>query len=235
MPPIQISITSCTIADSPAITLNSLLATQHSQHNRLTWPHRTLSYRISQVNARMPRTLLADPLHARSQKALNPESGELLGYARWYEEGDGEIVWAEAVVPRVSKEEEERILREAESVEWDPKPGNAVMFEGVRGVKNEILGRRAFMRLDMLAVAPEHQKKGVGTALVRSGMREAEKLGLDIFAHATSEGVPLYKRLGFKIEREIVQDDSMYGGTGQHYTCFMIYEQDRGSYSNEAT
>jgi len=55
-------------------------------------------------------------------------------------------VWAEAVVPRVSKEEEERILREAESVEWDPKPGNAVMFEGVRGVKNEILGRRAFMR-----------------------------------------------------------------------------------------
>jgi len=113
----------------------------------------------------MPRTLLADPVHARSQKAIDPESGVLLGYARWYlpelskekdeegdgdddrqEEGDGEIVWAEAVVPRVSKEEEERILREAESVEWDPKPGNAVMFEGVRGVKNEILGRRAFMR-----------------------------------------------------------------------------------------
>jgi hypothetical protein len=109
----------------------------------------------------MPRTLLADPLHARSQKAINPESGELLGYARWYVpelskerdeekegegDGDGEIVWAEAVVPRVSKDEEERISREAESVEWDPKPGNAVMFEGLRGVKNEILGRRAFMR-----------------------------------------------------------------------------------------
>jgi len=81
----------------------------------------------------------------------------------------------------------------------------------------------------MLAVAPEHQRKGVGTALVLSGMREAEKLGLDIFCHSTKAGVPIYKRMGFKVEREIIQDDSMYGGTGEHYTCFMIYEQKPGS------
>ncbi|KAE9376254.1 hypothetical protein N431DRAFT_435666 [Stipitochalara longipes BDJ] len=229
-PPI---ITHCTIADGPAITINNLTANHGGAHSSLTWPHRTLSYRITQVTARMPRTLLADPICNRSQKAVDPETGTLLGYARWYippshaKNGEG-MAWEEAIVPRVSKEEEEEINRVAESVEWDPKPGNERMLEGVRDVKNEILGRRAFMRLDLLMVGPEHQRKGVGTALLQSGIREAEKLGLDIFCYASTMAVGLYKRLGFRIEREIVQDDSMYGGTGRHYTCFMVYEQDRG-------
>ncbi len=76
-----------------------------------------------------------------------------------------------------------------------------------------------------MAVHPDNQKKGVGTALVQSGMREAEKMGLDIFIHATKAGVGLYKRLGFHVEEEIIQDDSMYGGRGEHFTCFMTYQQ----------
>jgi len=84
----------------------------------------------------------------------------LLGYARWHlplsvvldedgKEGNGEgggKVWEEALVPRVSEEEEEEIGRVAESVEWDPKPGSARMFDGVREIKEEILGRKEFMR-----------------------------------------------------------------------------------------
>jgi len=79
--------------------------------------------------------------------------------------------------------------------------------------------------LDYLAVHPTNQGKGIGTALVQSGMREAEKLGLDIYILAFKAGVGLYKRLGFQVEKEIVQDDSKYGGTGDHRTFFMIYEQ----------
>jgi hypothetical protein len=61
-------------------------------------------------------------------------------------------------------------------------------------------------------------------------MKREEKMGLDIFIHATKAGMGVCKRLGFHIEKEIIQDDSMYGGTGENYTCFMIFEQNPGSY-----
>lgn len=61
--------------------------------------------------------------------------------------------------------------------------------------------------------------------MVESGMREAEKLGLDVFIHAMKAGVGVYKRLGFRIERDFVQDDSKYGGPGEYYVCLMTYEQ----------
>lgn len=57
-------------------------------------------------------------------------------------------------------------------------------------------------------------------------MSEAHKIELDIFLHATKEGVPLYRHLGFYVEREIIQDDTMYGGMGEHYTCLMTYAQE---------
>lgn len=76
-----------------------------------------------------------------------------------------------------------------------------------------------------MAVHPENQGKGVATALVQSGMREAEKIGLDIFIHAMKAGLGVYKRLGLYVEKEFVQDDSIYGGKGEHCVYLMIYEQ----------
>jgi hypothetical protein len=56
-------------------------------------------------------------------------------------------------------------------------------------------------------------------------MIEAEKLGLDVFIHAMEAGLGVYKRLGFRIEREFVLNDSKFGGQGDHSVYFMIYEQ----------
>jgi predicted N-acetyltransferase YhbS len=76
-----------------------------------------------------------------------------------------------------------------------------------------------------MAVHPENQGKGVGTTLVQSGMRQAENMGLDIFVLAFKSGRGVYKRLGFHIEKELIQDDSMYGGDGEYAVYYMIYEQ----------
>jgi len=84
--------------------------------------------------------------------------------------------------------------------------------------------------LDYLAVHPDNQNQGIGSALSQVGMRQAEKLGLDIFVYSTKPAVRLYKKLGFRIEEEIILDDSMCeGGTGEHYTALMIYEQSPGT------
>jgi hypothetical protein len=61
--------------------------------------------------------------------------------------------------------------------------------------------------------------------LVRSGILEAEKLGLDIFVTAFKVAVGVYKRLGFRIWRDFVEDDSRFGGTGEVYYALMVYER----------
>jgi predicted N-acetyltransferase YhbS len=75
-----------------------------------------------------------------------------------------------------------------------------------------------------LAVHPENQGKGIGTLLVQSGIEQAEKLGLDIYVLSFEAGKGVYDRLGFRTEKELIQDDSMYGGTGHYPVYFKIYE-----------
>lgn len=77
--------------------------------------------------------------------------------------------------------------------------------------------------LDYLAVHPDNQGRGIATQLVASGLREAKKIGLDVYVRAFPPGVGLYRRLGFHIEKEIVQDDSEEGGLGEVYRALMTY------------
>ncbi len=55
-------------------------------------------------------------------------------------------------------------------------------------------------------------------------MREARRMGVDIFILAFKAGLGVYKRLGFKIVDQIIQDDSMYGGQGEYGAYYMVYE-----------
>ncbi|ROW04791.1 hypothetical protein VMCG_04931 [Cytospora schulzeri] len=225
------TISGCTVADGQALAANNIPAFWEDPHWRLSWRHRTLEYHISQVTKRFPRNLLNDRETTRHQKVIDTETGRLIGYARWHIPPDhatlpdGTPAWPEAVIPAVSPEEEAELNRIAETAHWDPNLESDVQFEPVRAIKKPILARKPYMRLDYLAVHPDNQRKGAATALVQSGMRVAEKLGLDIFIHAMKAGVELYKRQGFRIEAELVQDDSMYGGTGEYYVCMMTYEQ----------
>lgn len=71
---------------------------------------------------------------------------------------------------------------------------------------------------------PENQGKGIATALVASGIKIAEEMGLDIFLLAFKRGWGVYKRLGFRTERELIQDDTIYGGQGEYAVRYMIYD-----------
>lgn len=97
------------------------------------------------------------------------------------------------------------------------------MLRGPKSRKPLIIGK--FAGLDYLAVHPENKGKGVATLLVESGMKQAEKLGLDIFILACKPAWGLYTRLGFRVEEELIQDDSMYGGDGEFAMRYYIYEQ----------
>lgn len=85
-------------------------------------------------------------------------------------------------------------------------------------MSNEITG------LEYLAVHPENQGKGVASLLVQSGIEEAKRLDLPIFVLAFRPAWGVYSRLGFHVKRELIQDDSMYGGSGEYAVRYMVYE-----------
>ncbi|KAK2595520.1 hypothetical protein QQS21_006748 [Conoideocrella luteorostrata] len=59
-------------------------------------------------------------------------------------------------------------------------------------------GLSRFCRLTFLSVCPEHQRKGLGSELLRSACQEIDKLGLCAFVMASPSGVGLYGKFGFE-------------------------------------
>lgn len=75
--------------------------------------------------------------------------------------------------------------------------------------------------LDYLAVHPDHQRLGIASLLIESGLQEAQKMGSDVFVSAFANAKKVYDRAGFVLLESLVQDDSEWGGDGAHTTYFM--------------
>lgn len=149
-------IKGCTVADSDELTRNNIPAFWADPHWRLAWRHRTLEYHISQVAKRTPRNLLGDPETKRQQKAVDPDTGRIVGFARWYlpashaKKADGAPVWPDAVVPAVSAEKEAEIQRVAKTTHWDPNEESDELLIPIREAKDGILGKQPYMRMSEL-------------------------------------------------------------------------------------
>lgn len=161
----NIAICQCTVADSDALARNNIPAFWADPHWVLAWKHRTLDYHISQIAKRMPRNLLNDREIKRHQKAVDLETGRLVGYARWILPEaratlrDGTPAWPEAVVPAVSPEEEAEIRRVAATAHWDPNEESDHLGEHIQEAKKEILVRKEYIR--KYAGHPKHMNVDV--------------------------------------------------------------------------
>ncbi|KAH8929347.1 hypothetical protein BT69DRAFT_1345889 [Atractiella rhizophila] len=222
------SIQPCSVSDAPALAENNMSAFWTDRTWRLNWgPEITLPYLITQCAERLPRNLLRNRAALRHEKAVDPSTGELVGYARWEMPiswaGKGEGEWQEAMTADVGKEEREKYEEMAKKAWWEPRDMPGLDNENIR-IKNRILAEKDYINLDYLAVHPMNKGKGVATALVKSGIEKAEKLGVDIFILAFEAGRGVYTRLGFKEVARNVEDDSRYGGVGEYAAYFMVYE-----------
>lgn len=74
--------------------------------------------------------------------------------------------------------------------------------------------------LGLLAVAPEAQGRGVGSALVRAGLARADRDGVPVFLETgTRDNVAFYQRLGFEVTDEIdVPGGPMHWGMRREVT-----------------
>jgi len=146
------TLSRCTVLDGPELSANNIPAFWENPNWVLTWKHRTLEFHISEVTKRFPRNLLNERTIKRHQKATDPETGRIVGYARWYlpdsytTNPDGTLTWLEAVVPAVLPEEEADIHMIASTAIWDPKDFPIENPDLVAVTKKEILARKPYMR-----------------------------------------------------------------------------------------
>ncbi len=92
------------LADGPALGRNNMSAFWEDPSWILVWPTGTeLDLLIDSATKRVPRNLLSDRAVLRHQKAVDPRTGALVGYARWRlpdaaatSTEDGEAAWPDA-------------------------------------------------------------------------------------------------------------------------------------------
>lgn len=116
----------CTVSDATALARNNMAAFWEDPTWILLWPRDiTQEFLIEQAAKRQPRNLLRNRDKTRHQKAVDPVTGSVVGYARWilpdgyFIAKDGDPEWAEAQVPDVSDQEKEQFNQLAESAWWN--------------------------------------------------------------------------------------------------------------------
>ena len=135
-------------------------------------------------------------------KAVDPEnpSGPILGVAAWY--------WVED--PHTTKQ----------NIPWGD-PSSEVHLEcydaslgALRRWRLNYFHERsqAFVYMAILTVVPEVQRRGIGSALLREGLKEADRRGLPAFIEASPAGLGLYKKFGWEEMLKTTVNLKDYGG-----------------------
>ncbi|KAJ9490744.1 hypothetical protein VN97_g2531 [Penicillium thymicola] len=71
-------------------------------------------------------------------------------------------------------------------------------FHGMEARHEKWLGGRPHYYLDILAVHPSQQGKGLGSKLLKWGLTRADAEGLEVYLSASPAGRPLYLKYGFR-------------------------------------
>lgn len=122
---------------------------------------------------------------------------EIVGFAHWQT-----VLVSEGGVGVYAKEEENKVEKEKEDEKNEFAnvangklcddlfiPGDASMAKACEG--------RDYRKLFNLAVARDFQRQGVGTLLLKAGLKETDEAGLQCVLGASPEGLGLYKKYGF--------------------------------------
>lgn len=87
--------------------------------------------------------------------------------------------------------------------------------------------------VDYLCVPPEFRRRGIALALIKKGLEEAERLGLDTFVMAMKAGVPVYQKAGFILVDQVLIDASDRGGDKDYGGWFLEKRIEHGKTSDE--
>ncbi|KAI2639694.1 acyl-CoA N-acyltransferase [Hypomontagnella submonticulosa] len=120
-------------------------------------------------------------------KCLDTSTGEIVGMATWdiFWQPGKENGWERPPgVPWLEGKEKDRCEGILNSM-WD--------------MREKLFGKQhRYIYLNVIAVQPEHQRRGIGRLLMQWGINVADQLQLPIYTEASKPGLRLYESVGFE-------------------------------------
>lgn len=77
--------------------------------------------------------------------------------------------------------------------------------------RRERFGGEPYMLLSILAVHPDHQRRGLGVQQLKYGLEKADELGVQTYLESSPKGKGLYAKYGFKEEGGMKFDARKFG------------------------
>lgn len=74
----------------------------------------------------------------------------------------------------------------------------------------------------MIFTDPAHARRGAASKIVQWGCDRADQENLPVYLEASSRGLPLYLKFGFKELSRRVFDLTKYGGQGEEHNSAMF-------------
>ncbi|MCJ1459924.1 hypothetical protein MMC28_010303 [Mycoblastus sanguinarius] len=137
------------------------------------------------------------------------ETGKILGWAKW------QYPYNLTAEQKARKEE---LDREEERENLYPEGTNKELFQDFFGAlkekKEKWMDESRDFYLQILAVAPTNQRKGLGAMLISEGLADADRENARTYIEGSLHGLQLYLRHGWKQVDELVTDMGKYGGHG---------------------
>ncbi|MCJ1481956.1 hypothetical protein MMC06_002117 [Schaereria dolodes] len=88
-----------------------------------------------------------------------------------------------------------------------PEDANAELCEEFFGelakMRRQLMGYRPHYYLEMLGTLPECQGRGAAGQLIRWGLEQADRDGVEAYIEASPVGAPIYERFGWKAEAQV--------------------------------
>jgi GNAT superfamily N-acetyltransferase len=133
-----------------------------------------------------------------------PADAQIISTAKWQ------------IYPRQRSEEE--LDQDAKEGSRDTMFSEGADVEAMKAFFSELADRRKerfggepYVLLSILAVHPEHQRRGLGALQLKYGLEKADEMGLRVYLESSPKGKGLYKKYGFEEEGTMKFDARSYG------------------------
>ncbi|KAJ6084915.1 hypothetical protein N7499_004544 [Penicillium canescens] len=118
-------------------------------------------------------------------KVVDSDQGAIVAFAKWK---------CPTSADRDRHEREEPVV-------WAPSCDGELcdrFFSGMEELHGKWMGDRPHYYLDMLAVHPSHQGRGLASKLLKWGLAHADEEGVEVYLSSSPEGKPVYEKYGFQ-------------------------------------
>nr|GAT51498.1 predicted protein [Mycena chlorophos] len=199
MSTLTLSLLSPADADAAAaVQVRAMIA--HAVHLRIQPLDRRPSFaqQVS-IKAQSFRDMLAEGYHRIVKAEVEGPDGRrvLVGVADWILTAEKKADLPEGFVrsslPRQRMPLDDEVLKGVD-VELRKKVGLAS-----RVLRDATMGEVKYWYLSLMFVDPAYQSRGIGKALLRWGLDQADAEGIPAYLEASDEGLPLYQKSGFEV------------------------------------